>query len=313
MTTTNLATEPDVTLTTEKTTHFFIEGLALLETMETMPEDMKLKAYVFDPAGHLLGSAPMDAKGRFNVPVHLDHPADVQLFIGPAGEPDDVRKASVYKQTFFAKDWVPEGAGYQLKPRIFVAFHLWNLWRPVTAFVTGHVRTTQGRPIPYLKVEIFDVDREGIFWPYLLNKKDFVLYRKAVDLRELLGETPRPKPAFLEDVSLNPSPEPPIPELLAEKAMPRVGEMASASTALAEGLDHLTLTSKASRLVIGHPVATGDRPEHRGAVHGSDRLEAEPDDRSQGRPRGEERPAAGVGAGVRQGIRGPGRPLRSDL
>ena len=246
MTTTNLATEPDVTLTTEKTTHFFIEGLALLETMETMPEDMKLKAYVFDPAGHLLGSAPMDAKGRFNVPVHLDHPADVQLFIGPAGEPDDVRKASVYKQTFFAKDWVPEGAGYQLKPRIFVAFHLWNLWRPVTAFVTGHVRTTQGRPIPYLKVEIFDVDREGIFWPYLLNKKDFLLYRKAVDLRELLEEAPRPKPAFLEQVSLNPSPEPPIPELLAEKAMPRVGEMASASTALAEGLDHLTLTSKAA-------------------------------------------------------------------
>jgi hypothetical protein len=70
----------------------------------------------------------MDAKGRFNVPVHLDHPADVQLFIGPAGEPDDVRKASVYKQSFFAKDWVPEGAGYQLKPRIFVAFHLWNLY-----------------------------------------------------------------------------------------------------------------------------------------------------------------------------------------
>src|SRR6185503_5337752 len=139
--TTKLATELDAPKTTTKT-HFLIEGLALLETMETMPEDLKLEAYVFDPAGQLLGSAPMDAKGRFNVPVRLDHPADVHLFIGPAGEPEDVRKASVYKQSFFAKDWAPEGAGYQLKPRIFVAFHLRNLWRPVTAFVTGHVRTT---------------------------------------------------------------------------------------------------------------------------------------------------------------------------
>lgn len=246
--TTNLATELDVTKTAEKIEkgHFFIEGLALLETMETMPEDLKIKAYVFDLAGHLLGSAPMDAKGRFTVPVLLDHPADVQLLIGPAGEPDDVRKASVYKQTFLAKDWVPEGGGYQIKPRIFVAFHLWNLWRPVTAFVTGHVRTTEGRPIPYLKVEIFDVDREGLFWPYLLKKKDFVLYRKTLDLHELLAETPRPKGTFLEEVSLNPQPEPPVPELLDEKIMPRVGEMASASTALAEGLDHLTLTSKAA-------------------------------------------------------------------
>lgn len=239
---TQLKPETDTPKTTEKT-RFLVEGLALLETVETMPEDLKLTAYAFDPAGHLLGSSPLDAKGRFSVPLHLGRPADVQLLIGPAGEPETMLKSSIYKKIFSAKDWTVEGSGYRLNPRIFVNAGLWKTWYPKRIFVSGHIRNTQGMPIPYAKVEIFDVDREPFLWPYLVARKDFLAKRKAIRMSDLMQETAFEKAGPLPEVSINPQPEPPGMDLPANS---RVGEMAKAAPALAEMLEGLTVTSTAA-------------------------------------------------------------------
>lgn len=244
-------------------TELAIEGLALLETTEAMPEEMKLTAYVFDPAGKLLGSAPLDAKGRFNVPVHLNRPANVQLVVGPAGEPGVIRASAVYKETFHAKDWLVEGGRHLLKAKVFVPKALLTPWYPMPIAVSGHVRTTDGNPIPYLKVEIFDVDREGFFWPYLVNRA-LPPHPKVIRIPDLLAQRPAPSAGpelaghpraaafaerteaarFMEAVSVRPQPEPTLAEPVATRTESRVGEMAMAAPALAEKLEALTLTSR---------------------------------------------------------------------
>jgi hypothetical protein len=148
----------------------------------------------------------------------------------------------------------------------------------------GTLRKT-GCPVPFVKVEIFDVDREGCWWPYISNKIDYLKGRLVFRIPDLKAVTPPvPFPPEISAktmvgnkidlVSLNPQPEPPYPPdwdirnsvLLplevegqidekvatktfmkldvAEGKVSRVGEVASLDTAVASGLDNLTLTSK---------------------------------------------------------------------
>ncbi len=70
---------------------FLIEGRAQLEEMEKLPADVKLKAYAFDPLGQLLGEGDVDAKGGFRLAANLAQPADVELFISPVVDAQQVR------------------------------------------------------------------------------------------------------------------------------------------------------------------------------------------------------------------------------
>ena len=180
---------------------FLIEGRAQLEEMEKLPADVKLKAYAFDPLGQLLGEGDVDAKGGFRLAANLAQPADVELFISPDGDAQQVRKSSAFSRKFSAKEWVGKERVFRLNPEIFLPHDIWYPWLPVRVCVSGHVRkihTVNGQtevcPVPYVKVEIFDVDREGCWWPYIRRWWDVLLERPVFRIPELIKERPFPEP-----------------------------------------------------------------------------------------------------------------------
>lgn len=222
-----------------------IEGRVELEEAESMPAGVGLKAYVFDRLGQLLGTGDVDPRGGFTVPVKLAAPGDVELVIAPPDEPQVVRKSAAYNQRFAAADWTGEAGNFRLRPHIFVPKTVWWPWLPVRVCVSGHVRkvhhgdTQTFCPVPYVKVEIFDVDREDCWWQYIVRWWDKLQYRPVVRIPEILRERifepppPRPdpigpvarlenralasqhvafrQPGFADAVNFDPQPDPPPP------------------------------------------------------------------------------------------------------
>jgi hypothetical protein len=198
---------------------FQILGQARFEELGVVPDDMKLSAYAFDSKGQLLGQAALDAEGSFAIPVRLKRPAPVELVVGPTDDPQEVRCSTVFSQSFTESDWVgEEGGRFLLRPEIYIARYLWWPWRPVRVCITGHVRkisnvgdSTVVCPVPFVKVEIFDVDRDICLRPHIIRQWDRLIDRRVVRAPELLTEIPIPVPGP-NPVSSSPVPQPvPIP------------------------------------------------------------------------------------------------------
>jgi hypothetical protein len=253
--------------------NFRVEGHVDLEGTEGLPQDMKLKAYVFDRAGQTIGTADLDAKGNFIVPVETTQPMDVQVVIGPEGEPQTIRKSAAFSQSYSAKDWKGEEGRFQLRPEMLLPRDILSLWWPTWICVTGHVRkkfqrdgVEQTCPVPFVKVEIFDVDREDCWWLYLRRWWDVLIDKPVFRIPDLLKERPFPKPfpwpepgpdpSPIETVSrlgtgiearaLNPQPLPPEPPPAGLMSLntARLGSAAMSGAGFASRLDKLTLTSR---------------------------------------------------------------------
>ncbi|MEJ2597879.1 MAG: hypothetical protein P8Z00_06065 [Anaerolineales bacterium] len=266
-----------------------IQGSLRLEQAETPPEDLQLRAYAFDANGELIGSGDVDAKGGFNFPVRLEQPADVELFVGPATEDlQQLRQSSAYNQGFTAKDWAKVKDRYVLNPQIYLPGYIWWPWRPVRICVTGHVRKvehidehTEICPVPFVKVEIFDVDREACWWPYIRLRWKDLLDQRVFRIPELIKELPHPPepipgpdPAPFMQARINPAaaPDNPLPTSGGASEMSldatqmsmasspqaamnltagtRVGEMKDLSPEIATRFENLTLSSKVAPWLI---------------------------------------------------------------
>lgn len=195
-----------------KTNRFRIEGKVQREQPDCQPGELKLAAYVFNSAGTLLGSAALDEKGNYKVAVRLTQPADVELIVGPADMPQQIRSSSAYRKTFSANDWKAEGAQFRLSFDALLPLDVWRLWWPMRICISGHVRKVSHHdgipdicPVPFVKVEIFDVDRENCLWPPLRKWWELLLDRPVFRIPELLKEPPFPPRPF-------PGPDP-LPDL----------------------------------------------------------------------------------------------------
>lgn len=246
-----------------KACNFLIEGQIQREQPELQPGELKLMAYVFDIAGTLLGSAELDSKGNYSVPVRLAQPVDVELIVGPADMPQQIRQSSAYRKTFSAKDWKGEGAQFRLRFDTLLPVDIWRPWWPLRICVSGHVRKVSEHdgitsicPVPFVKVEIFDVDREFCLWPWLRRWWELLLNRPVFRIPELFKEPPvlikpfpGPDPApelklssvsnlqmssisRLQQVSLNPQPDLPILKPFASSIMAVTTQQAITSTTL---------------------------------------------------------------------------------
>jgi hypothetical protein len=192
---------------------FFIEGRILREQPECQAGELPLSAYVFDKAGMLLGSAPLDTKGTYSVALGLAQPVDVELMVGPADIPQQIRHSSAYRKAFSAKDWKKvDGERFRLTFDTVLPLDIWRPWWPLRICISGHVRkvshhdgATTVCPVPFVKVEIFDVDRESCLWPPLRRWWELLLDRPVIRLPELLAEPPVPVQPF-------PGPDP-VPDL----------------------------------------------------------------------------------------------------
>lgn len=256
---------------------FQIRGQVAVEKCDNPPGDLQLQAYAFTSQGQFLAAGPVNEKGEFRIPVDLKKPSPIELYVGPEADPKTLRQTSAYTEMYRAEDWVQEEGRYMLRPRIYLPYHIWWPWRPIRVCVSGHVRKLTGTgacPVPFVKVEIFDVDREFCWWPYirrwydqLIDKRvfripDIVLERPpfpdpigpVIDPGLIQGFNPQPDPPAplelqrLDAVALNPQPLPPKALTMAQSASlsatMAVGEMRQVEASVAQNLQNLTLTSK---------------------------------------------------------------------
>ena len=258
-----------------------IEGKLALENADSRQTDLKLTAYVFDRGGHALGQADVDPQGNFSVPVNRTQPDDVELFVAPAGlEGKAVRLSATYSRTYAPKDWTGEGGKLRIRPDLVIPAEIWQPWRPVRVCVSGRIRKvhteggqTQHCPVSFVKVEVFDVDREGCWWPYLQPFLPYLDKIRVLPIETLINPDlfhpvpgPDPGPDFVglaslgSRVALNPQPLPPG-EAMALNPQPlppsafvsfnpqpdppakMVGEVALLSALDAARVSDLTLTS----------------------------------------------------------------------
>ena len=270
-----MASNTNQPASSEQSRSFLIDGQIQREQADPQDGEMKLTAYVFDRVGTLLGSAALDEKGFYMVAVALAQPAAVDLIVGPADMPQKIRSSSAYRKSFAAADWQAEGTQFHLKYDTLLPVEIWRSWWPVRICVSGHVRkvsqhdgVTEICPVPYVKVEIFDVDRESCLWPYYRKWWEYLLDRPVIRIPDLMREPrfppkPFPGPDPVPDVILGMVPnlqsEPgpssleraghgPQLELLntvtQQPAFSRVGEARLMDGNLASRLDKLTVTSR---------------------------------------------------------------------
>ena len=181
-----------------------VEGRILIQG--DRPEGLALVAFVFDRAGTALGAATVDDKGGFSVPVTLASPADVEVMIGPPDDPQIVRRSAAASKSMTAREWTKAGGGYVLRAEIPLSAVTLQLLFPRRYCVSGHVRkltthadgTTEVCPVPYVKVEVFDVDREGCWWPFIRRWWEHLFDRPVIRIPDLLRE-PRPIPIPIPD------------------------------------------------------------------------------------------------------------------
>jgi hypothetical protein len=199
---------------------FILEGRILREQADPESDSMKLSVYAFDKAGTSLGSTALDEKGNYRMTMSLSQPADVVVFVGPSGDPQQIRHSSAHKKTFPAKSWEAQGADFQIRYDTLVPLDIWRPWWPQRICISGHVRKvshhdghTEICPVPFVKVEIFDVDREFCLWPLLRQRWPELLDRPVIRIPELLEEPrlppkPFPGPDPAPDLVLNPAAAP---------------------------------------------------------------------------------------------------------
>lgn len=260
----------------DKRTSFKIEGVIQREQSECESGELELMAYVFDKSGKDLGSSNIDKKGNYSVSVDISQPQSVDLIIGPTGNAQDIRRSSGFKRSIAAEEWKGKEPEYRLNYDALIPVDVWSPWWPERICISGHVRkvvTQDGETdycqVPFVKVEIFDVDREFCYWPWIRKWPELVLDRPVIRIPELVKEPdfppePFPGPDPLPDLNLsrigsqvqfnqaatfneraiNPQPEPPVTLPLSSSAgFQRVGETSQISETIAARLDSLTLTS----------------------------------------------------------------------
>jgi hypothetical protein len=209
----------------------------LQKSVEPLPQTLDLRAYVFDLGGQLLGSEPIDLEeGAFEIPVQLEEPAPVELFIAPEGDPQRIRNSAAFRRRLSVEEWTGDEGARRLTPEITLGPEIWRPWLPIRVCVSGRVRKVPPDcPVPYAKVEVFDVDREACLWPYFERRWEELLERPVVHLPELLEEPSLPRIPREPPFPPEPQPQPPFPpQPRPEPPLPEPGP----------SLDELTITSR---------------------------------------------------------------------
>ncbi|HVR99355.1 MAG TPA: hypothetical protein VMW27_22225, partial [Thermoanaerobaculia bacterium] len=231
---------------------FTIAGRVQQERGEEVPRDLKLLAFVFDPGGRLLGTGDVDARGNFKADVRLAEPSAVEIVVAPPGDPEEIRRSPAQRHQVAAKDWAADRTGFLLKPTLELRADLIQIFRPLNICVSGHVRkvfqrdgATQLCPVARAKVEVFDVDRESCWWPYLLPRLDRIADLRVLRAADLVGGRPPgpikiPQRTSVEGAQLRQAELAPAP---VDTANLRVGEIKTLEPAIASRLENLTLTS----------------------------------------------------------------------
>ncbi len=198
-----------------------VKGAIEYEGAEKTKGEPGVYAHALDAAGTAIGSAAVGEDGTFEIHVALKQAADVSVAITPERNPASLRKSQSYLTAFKAGDWQRNVLPAQLR----IPLPIWWPWRPIRVCVNGHVQKVAapgvpGCPVPFVKVEVFDVDREACWWPWLLRWEPRLVDPRVIDVPSLIKPPFPPDPigpvalARIGDpsaaVAFNPQPDPPV-------------------------------------------------------------------------------------------------------
>lgn len=225
---------------------FRIEGQVTLERADSDARHVRLKAFAFDRRGRLLGESVVDPEGRIAMDL-AEHSGDVKFYISGEEDAGNAVQSSVYAQTILPEHWIKHGSAMLFRPEVLLEPELWWPWRRRRICISGHVRKVSSNggfqttcPVSYVKVEVFDVDREWCWWPWLVKWWKYLDPRviripelvrerppipdpdpgplriaEKLSSRPAMGLNPRLDASLLDEVALNPQPLPPMASMSA--------------------------------------------------------------------------------------------------
>jgi hypothetical protein len=202
-------------------TGLIIKGSIEFEAAARGKGEPGVYAHALDATGAPIGTAPVSEDGTFEMRVPLKQAADVSIAVTPEANPASIRASQSHVTAFKASDWQRNA----LQPQLRIPRDIWWPWRPIRVCVNGHVQKVvapdvPGCPVPFVKVEVFDVDREACWWPWLLRAEPHLIDPRVLDIPKLINPPFPPDPigpvalAHLGDpaaaVAFNPQPDPPL-------------------------------------------------------------------------------------------------------
>jgi hypothetical protein len=214
----------------EKAAEFSISAKINLEGGEDRAKSAKLYAYAFGPDGALVAKgAVKDGKVELSGKIPAD--GDVELYISPSENPDEARRSMGHTRTLSGDDFKMVSGKRVGSLDLMIRPDEWMIWFPFRFCVDGHIRKRRPDgtlcPVSYVKVEVFDVDREWCWWDWLrpilplLPKLPDRYIIRIPDLIRPKPPLPDPPPfrGMLRDLSMtldpgsirgfNPQPDPP--------------------------------------------------------------------------------------------------------
>lgn len=178
-------------------------------------EEGQLQALALDRNGQVVGKADVARDGSFEIEPRLREPTRVRVVVAPAQAEEEQRLSSPVMLELSEDAWKKRQDKFTAEATLAVDQDNLTFLVGRTICISGHVRKivqqeegTNLCPVPFVKVEVFDVDREACWWPPILEKLPDLLDRPVVKIPDLISPRPLPEPIPLPD----PIPEPfPLP------------------------------------------------------------------------------------------------------
>jgi len=202
-------------------TGLLIKGRIEFDGAEKQKGATGVYAHALYGNGAAVGSSPVAEDGTFEIRVPGAEPADVSIAISPETDAAGLRTSQSHVTVFKASEWTRNVLEAQLR----IPQSVWWPWRRIRVCVNGRVQKVisagvPGCPVPFAKVEVFDVDREACWWPWLLKWEPHLGDPRVIDIPDLINPRfPRDPigPVALAhlgdpaaDVAFNPQPDPPL-------------------------------------------------------------------------------------------------------
>ena len=171
--------------------------------------DAPLQVRAYSSANRFIGSGNVNEKGLFSFSLELEEVESVSLSIAPIVEKGAEDRVPPFSKHYQVKDWEFSEVGNVLKVEETILSDVWRLWWPRYICIGGKIRKkikedgiTKYCPVPYVKVEIFDVDREFCLWPWLKAKLDVVKKLPVIQAPVLVKKPiPIPDPGPLAEAA----------------------------------------------------------------------------------------------------------------
>ncbi|MDY6905275.1 MAG: hypothetical protein SWH61_11370 [Thermodesulfobacteriota bacterium] len=204
---------------------FTVTGKIKVEERSYVKE--KVAMTVFARVGRrTLASTPVNKNGTFTLKFDRKGdlaPANMELVVGPPVQEGRLTKAATQQIPISANEWKKSGSNFSVEKEVFIPGDIIVCWLPREIKICGVVcketpiadsEKTRCCPVPYAKVEIYDVD-PLIFTldhPYTtVSAADSVIEKPFMEA-EIMGEIPRPPQP-------SPSPSPYMSEAVSEAVL----------------------------------------------------------------------------------------------